>query len=326
MQVFSKPFISSAAAVALSLGLALAHAQDFPTRTVKVVVPTGAGGPSDLCMRVIAPAMQAHLGQSIVVENVTGATGSIGLTRVASTPPDGYTLALPSAANTASFAVRPQRSMDLEKDLVPVGKTCQAAQTLVVSPKLGIKSVAELIKYGRANPGKLSFASIGPGSSQHLMGELFAAATGIDMVHVPFRGESAAAPEIAAGRVSLAFMAGAKPFVDGDLVVALATTNAEVWPAMPNLPPLRKTAPELANVSYNGWNGLMAPKGTPPAVVRKLSEALQHAVSDEKTRASIMQQGNMPGAGTPEELAKQLASDRLMFKRVIEERKLTFTD
>jgi tripartite-type tricarboxylate transporter receptor subunit TctC len=326
MQVFSKPFISCMTAVALAMGPAFTHAEDYPARTVKVVVPTGSGGPSDLCIRVIAPALQAHLGQSVVVENVTGATGHIGLIRVASAPADGYTLALPSAANTASYSVRPQRAIDLESQFVPVGKTCQAAQTLVVSPKLGVKTVAELIQYGRANPGKLSFASIGPGSSQHLMGELFSAATGIDMVHVPFRGESAAAPEIASGRVSMAFMAGAKPFIDGNLVVPLATTNAEPWPALPNLPPLRKTAPEMANISYNGWNGLMAPKGTPPAVVRKLSEALQVALKDEKTRASIMQQGNMPGAGTPEELAKTLASDRIMFKRIIEERKLTFND
>jgi tripartite-type tricarboxylate transporter receptor subunit TctC len=303
-----------------------AGAAAFPDKPIRVIVPTGSGGPSDLCMRAVAQAMQTRLGQTLIIENVTGATGNIGLARVATADPDGYTISVPSAGNTANFITRPSLSFDVEGKLKPVGKICVSGLSLVVSPKLHIKTAAELVQYGKAHPGSLSFGSIGSGSSQHLMAELFAAATGLNLIHVPFRGESAAASEIAAGRVSMMFMAGAKPFIDGGLVVGLATTNRDPWPPIPTLPPLGKSLPELAGFSFNGWNGLMVPQGTPDAVVRKISDALQYALKDEKTRGIIMTMGNMPGAGTPEDLADQLRSDHALFRKIIDERKLTFEE
>lgn len=304
--------------------LALANAAAFPDMPIRVVVPTGSGGPSDLCMRAIAPVMQRQLGQPLVVENVTGATGNIGLMRVASANADGYTVVVPSAGNTANFAARPASSFDVTGKLKPVGKICNSALTLVVSPGLGITTVEELIRYGKANPGKLSFGSIGVGSSQHLVGEMFAAATGINMVHVPFRGEAPAAMEIKAGRVQLMFMAGAKPFIDSHLVVGLATTNKETWAPIPTLPTLGKSV--IPGFSYNGWNALMVPPGTPDAVVQKLSNALVETLKDDKVRAIILSMGNIPGAGTPVELAAQLRSDQTMFRKIIDDRHLVFPD
>lgn len=303
-----------------------AAAAEFPDKPVRIIIPTAAGGPSDGCMRTIAPALQKHLGQNVVIENVTGATGNIGLAKVASASADGYTVALPSAGNSANFITRPKRSFDLEGQLVPIGTTCLTAHTLVVSPHLNIKTVAELVKYGKDHPGALTFGSIGAGSSQHLMAEIFAAATGLKLVHVPFRGESAAITEIAAGRVSMAFMAGAKPFIDGGLVVPLATTNAEHWPPQPELQSLRHALPELANVSYNGWSGLMAPRGTPAAAVDKLGAALQAALQDKGVREGLIRIGSMAASGKAADLTRQLQFDTERFKRVIDERKLTFED
>ncbi len=296
----------------------------FPNKPIRVIVPTASGGASDLCMRAVAQAMQARLGQPLVIVNVTGATGNIGLNQVASAEPDGYTLVVPSSAGTANQVSRPKTSFDIENGLKPIGKICIATFTLVVSPNLGINTAEELVRYGKANPGKLSFGSQGYGSGNHLAGEMFAAATGIDMLHIPFRGEAPAAIEIGAGRVQMMFMAGAKPFIDGKLVVGLATTNKEPWPPMPNLQPIGKSV--LPGFSYNGWNGLMAPPGTPDAVVRRLSRALVESLQDEKVRSLIQSMGNMPGAGTPDELAEQVRSDLVMFKNIVKERNLTFPD
>src|SRR5262249_48608058 len=150
----------------------------------------------------------------LVVENITGATGNIGLERVANAAPDGYTIAQASAANTANLAARPKASFDLAGGLKPIGKVCIAAFSVVVAPSLGVKTVEEFIRHAKANPGKLSYGSIGYGSSQHLVGEMFAAMTGTDILHVPFRGESAVAPELAAGRIHMMFMAGAQTVRD----------------------------------------------------------------------------------------------------------------
>src|SRR5450631_4057421 len=264
--------VTAAAAIGVSLMTGTAAAAAFPEKPIRVIVPTAIGGPSDLCIRTVADAMYAHLGQPLVVENITGATGNIGLERVGGAAPDGYTLSQASAANTANWAARPKSSFDIVNGLKPIGKVCVAALTLVVAPGLGVKTVEEFLRYAKANAGRLSYGSIGYGSSQHLVTEMFAAMTGLDMVHVPFRGEPPVATEMAAGRIQMMFMAGAKPFIDGGLLVGLATTNRDTWGPMPSLPPIGKSA--LPGFSYNGWNGLLAPKGTPDAIIKRLSDAL----------------------------------------------------
>jgi tripartite-type tricarboxylate transporter receptor subunit TctC len=206
-----------------------------------------------------------------------------------------------------------------------VGKVCQASFTLAVAPQLKIKSVEALVRLAKTHPGKFTFASIGHGSSQHLVGEMFAAATGLSLLHVPYRGESVAAPEIAAGRVHMMFMAGAKPFMDAGLIVGIATTNGDAWPPIPNLPPIGKTT-VLPGFTYNGWNGLFAPKGTPDDRIRRISAALQKALTSEKVRTVINTLGNQPGAGTPEELAAQVKIDLAKFRGIIEQRKLVFPE
>ncbi len=318
-----KYWISTIITTGIFLHAAAAGAA-FPEKPIRIVVPTAVGGPSDLCIRAVSEAMSANLGQPIVVENVTGATGNIGLQRVAAAAADGYTLSQASAGNTANVAARPAASFDIVNGLKPIGKVCVAAFTLAVSPSIGVKNVDEFIRYAKANSGKLAYGSIGHGSSQHLVAEMFGAITGVSMLHVPFRGESAAATEMAGGRVQMMFMAGAKPFIDGGLLVGLATTNRGTWAPMPALPPIGQSA--LPGFSYNGWNGLLAPKGTPDAVIQRISEALSKALTTDKARAAIRALGNEPGPGTSEDLAAQIKWDVSNFKRIIDERRLTFAE
>lgn len=316
-------FMPLAASIALAAGAA--SAATFPDKPIRVVVPSGAGGPAELCLRAVTDAMRADLGQHIVIENVPGATGNIGLERVHNATHDGYTLSQASAANTANIAARPKVAFDILNNLKPVGKVCQASFTLAVAPSLNVKTVDEFIRYAKTQQGKVSFGSIGHGSSQHLVGEMFAAATGLDLTHVPYRGEALVVPEMAAGRIQMMFMAGAKPFLDGGLITGIATTNRDTWPPIPNLQPIGKTS-ALPGFSYNGWNGLFAPKGTPDAAIRRLSAALTKALADDKVRATIRTLGNEPGSGTPEELAATVRSDLVNFRRIIDQRKLAFPE
>lgn len=318
-----------ACATALVAGMAAplrARAQaPYPAMPIRVIVSSAAGGPSDMCMRAVAPALQERLGQPVIVENITGATGNIGLGRVGSAAADGYTVAMTSSQATSNLMTRPGTSYDIINKLKPVGKICNAALTLVVSPSLNVNSVEELVKYGKANPGKLSFGSIGLGSGNHLIGEMFAAMTGITMQHIPFRGEAPAAMEIKAGRVQMMFMGGAKPFLDGHLVKGIATTNKDSWAPMPTLPPVGKSS-VLPGFSFVGWNGLMVPAGTPDAVVQRLSKALVEALKDDKVKSVIASLGNVPATGTPEELMAQIKSDQTLFRQIIKERNLSFPD
>ena len=315
-------WISFAAGITLLVGAATAAT--FPEKPFRVVVPAGVGGPSDLCLRAVIEAMRADLGQHIVVESISGATGNIGLERVGNATPDGYTMVQASAGNTSNLAARPKAAFDMLR-LKPVGKVCQASFSRVVAPALNVKTVEDLVRHAKANPGKVSFGSIGHGSSQHLVAEMFGAVAGLDLLHVPFRGEALVAPELAAGRIQMMFMAGAKPFMDGGLVVGIATTHRDTWPPIPHLPPIGKTT-VLPGFSYNGWNGLFAPKDTPDARVRRVSAALVKALADEKVRSIIRTLGNEPGAGTPEELTAQVRSDLTNFRRIIEQRKLSFAE
>jgi len=317
--------VTGTIATCLLLGMATTAMAAYPEKPIRIIVPTAIGGAADLCIRAVTDVMYANLGQPLSVENITGATGNIGLERVAASPPDGYVITQASAANTANLVARPRNSFDIVNGLIPIGKVCNAAFTLAVAPGLGVKTVEEFVQYAKAHNGKLSYGSIGYGSSQHLVAEMFVAMTGLDMTHVPYRGEPAVAAEMAAGRIHMMFMAGAKPFLDGKLVVGLATTNRETWIPIPSLPPIGKSA-ALPGFSYNGWNGLMAPKGTPDAVVRRLSEALRRALADEKVRSTIRTMGNDVGPGTPEELAAQIATDMSKFKKIIDERHLVFPE
>jgi tripartite-type tricarboxylate transporter receptor subunit TctC len=319
-----RDFIGGMAALSLAPFAREALAQDYPNKPIRLIGTTQPGGGADVCARLVAERLGSVLGVSVIVENQTGATGNIALQSTARAAADGYTLAFPTAANTANLAARPKQAFDIVGDLRPVGKVGVAAFTLAVSPTLGVNTVEQFLELARRRK-DLVYASIGHGSSQHLVAEMLCDTARIDMTHVPYRGEAAAMQDLMTGRVHAMFMAGAKPMMDSGKVVGLATTNKTRWPAIPELRPIGDV-PALKGFYYNGWNGIMAPKETPDAVVQKLAVALGKALQDEKLRTGLRGAGYEAGLGAPAEMGEQLQWDVSNFKRIIAERKLAFPE
>jgi tripartite-type tricarboxylate transporter receptor subunit TctC len=310
--------------IATLAGLALprrAFAQSFPTKPIKIIVPFPPGGPADTAVRIPQETMEKTLGQPIIVENVPGAGGLLGFNRVKAAEPDGYTLMQVASPHTTLAAIKPD-TIDLLRDLTPVGKTGNSTFTLVVSPKLGVKTVAELIALAKSKPGQLKFGSVGNGSSQHLVAEMLIAAAKIELVHVPYRGEAAPVPDLATGRIDLMFMASAKQYIDGGQVIGLGVSAEQPWFNLPDLKPLSQQG--LPGFIVDGWNGLMAPKNTPAAVIARLSDALASGLGSEAAAKSFGAMGFKPGAGRPAELAQAIEKDRRVFTTVIRERNLKF--
>lgn len=315
---------SAAAVAAAATALALprrAFAQAFPTKPVKIVVPFPPGGPADTAVRAVQPGMEKVLGQPVIIENLGGAAGSIGLNRVKQAEPDGYTLIQAASPHTTSAAVKPG-SIDLLRDFAPIGQTGNSTFTLVVSPKLGVKTLPELIALARSKPGELKFGSVGNGSSQHLVAEMLMAATKIELTHVPYRGEAPSVPDLVTGRVDLMFMASAKQYIDAGQVIGIGVSSAEPWFNLPGLKPLSQQG--LSGFVVDGWNGLMVPKATPPAVVAKLSQALSVALKSDAAVRAFDAMGFKPGDGRPGPMAKQIEDDMRLFTTVIRERNLKF--
>lgn len=298
------------------------RAQTFPSKAVKIVVPFPAGGPADNAVRIAQPVMEKRLGQALIIENVVGAAGGIGAVRVKQSEPDGHTLLQAASPHTTNAAVKPAANIDLRRDFVPIGQTGNSVYALCASRASGIASVADAVARARARPGELKISSVGIGSTHHLIAEAFKAAAGIDLTHVPYRGEAPAIPDLVAGRIDLMFLVTAKPLIDSGQVVGLAVTSAEPWFNLPGLKPLADLG--YKDLVFYGWNGLMAPKGTPGAAVARLSEALTAALKTEAAVRAFNAMGFKPGEGTPAPMARQIERDMEVFGRVIRERNLKF--
>ena len=312
----------SAAALAALLLPGGAFAQAFPSRPIKIIVPFPPGGPADTAVRIAQPGMEKALGQSIVVENVAGAAGGIGAARVKQSEPDGHTLLQAASPHTTNAAVKPQANVDLLRDFIPIGQTGNSVYTLCASKALGAATLADVIARAKAKPDELKIGSVGIGSAHHLVAEMLKSAAGIELTHVPYRGEAPAIPDLVAGRIDLMFLTTAKPLMDDGRVMGLGHTGDGPWFQLPQLKPL--TALGLKDFIVPGWNGLMAPKGTPAAVAAKLSEALAAALHSDASVKAFNAMGFIPGAGTPGPMAKQIQEDMRLFTAVIRERNLKF--
>ena len=312
---------SGAALAALSLPR-VSFAQAFPSRPIKVIVPFPPGGPADTAVRIAQASMEKALGQPIVIENVAGAAGQVGAMRVKQSEPDGHTLLQAASPHTTNAAVKPDAYVDLLRDFTPVGETGNSVYTLCASKELGVQSFAEMVARAKAKPGELKIGSVGIGSAHHLIAEMLKGAAGIDLSHVPYRGEAPAILDLVAGRIELMFLTTAKPLVDEGRVVGLAVTSETEWFNLPGLKPLVQLG--LKDFVVPGWNGLMAPKGTPPVVVAKLSEALAAALHTDAAVRAFNAMGFKPGPGTPSAMARQIESDMRLFTTVIRERNLKF--
>jgi tripartite-type tricarboxylate transporter receptor subunit TctC len=303
------------ALVAATLGcIGVAHAQDYPTRFIRVVVGPG----PDIVARLFGAKITDTLGQQVVVEPRPGAGGTIAAQTVASAAPDGYNLLLASASYTINTAMA-QSPFDLGRDFAPIGLVATVPFVLVIHPSLAAKDLAGLIALAKANPGKLNYASSGIGTPPHLAGELFKSMAGVDIVHVPFREANAALNAVVSGSVqmmfSIASTAGSQ--MNGGTVRGIGVTTLAPLPLVPGLPALAQSG--LPGFTVIGWNGFVAPKGTPAAVVGKLNAALQRGLDDPELRQRLAASGYEPAErNSPDDFAAFIASDTAKWVALVE--------
>jgi tripartite-type tricarboxylate transporter receptor subunit TctC len=297
-------------------------AQAFPAKPIKVIVPFPAGGPADSAVRIVQAGMEKALGQPLIVENVGGAAGQVGAMRVKQAEPDGYTLLQAASPHTTNAAVKPDAYVDLLRDFAPIGETGNSVYALCASKELGVKTFAEMVALAKAKPGELKIGSVGIGSAHHLIDEMLKGAVGIELTHVPYRGEVPSIVDLIAGRIDLMFLTTAKPLIDENRVVGLGVTSAEEWFNLPGIKPLTQFG--LKDFVVPGWNGLLAPKGTPSAVIARLSSALSATLRTDAAIRAFNAMGFKPGPGTPDAMMRQIESDMRLFTTVIRERNLKF--
>jgi tripartite-type tricarboxylate transporter receptor subunit TctC len=308
-----------AGAVASSAGSACgAGAQSFPDRLVRMIVPFPPGGPVDVTARIVGQALGPILGQTLLIENRGGASGAIGAKLVAAAEPDGYTLL---CGNISSLVVTPvvnrNRDYDPAKAFVPVAKLTQNNQVLVVHPDFPAKTVQELIAYAKAHPGKLNYSSPGPGNASHLAAELFRLKTGTDIVHVPYKGAAEAATGVMAGQVQMFFgdIGGQLPLIREGRLRALALSAESRSPEMPDLPTMIESGvPDYVVLTFIG---VVAPAGTPPAIVGTLNAAINKALQspDVATAAARLNADVRPASA--EDFGAFLAKERAKWQEVV---------
>ncbi|BEG76368.1 Bug family tripartite tricarboxylate transporter substrate binding protein [Achromobacter xylosoxidans] len=312
MQTFSRRLAASVAALAaLAFTAPGWAAKPYPERPVTLVVGYAAGGATDIVARLVAKALTDELGQTIVVENKTGANSNIGAEIVSRAAPDGYTLYVGSIANTINRTLYSKLNYDFIKDFKPIGLLATIPNILVVNPKLPVKTVPEYLAYAKANPGKLTCASSGSGSSIHLSCELFKMQTGTDILHVPYRGSGPAVADLLGGQVDSMFdnLPSSLPHVQAGKLRAIGVTSPQRLPAVPDVPTLAESG--LPGFDVESWFGLMAPAGTPQPVIERLNQALNKALADPALVASYKQSGFYAPQppNTPDTFAKKIASE-----------------
>jgi tripartite-type tricarboxylate transporter receptor subunit TctC len=298
----------------LAAGSAPASAADYPSRPVHWLIGFAAGGPVDIVARIMSQWLSDHFGQQFIVENRTGSGGNIAAAAAISSPPDGYTLLFVAPNNAISTSLYKKLPYDFIRDTVPVASIMQLTNMLVVSNAMPVKTVQEFIE---ANPGKVSYASSGNGTSVHMSAELFKAMTKIDMVHVPYRGSALAFPDIISDKVQLIFdnLPSALEQARGGSVRALGVTSPQRWPSVPDIPAIAETVPGFESV---GFYGISAPKGTPPEIVETLNKAVGEALKDPKLVARLAEIGGIPKPMTPAEFGKLVADETEKWRKVVE--------
>jgi len=305
------------ALVAIAAPLAAA-AQDYPTRPVVLVSPFPPGGSVSLVARIVAEKMGETLGQSIVVENRGGAGGTIGARSVAKSPPDGYTLLLGYTGTLAiGPSMYPNAGFDPRKEFAPVGRIGTAPTLLVVHPSVPVHTVAELIAYAKANPGKLNFGSAGIGTVGHLAGELMATMAGLRLVHVPYKGTGPAITDLLGGHIPMMFtpVPTAHAQAESGLLRALAVTGAERSSLLPDLPTVAESG--LPGYEAALRYGLVAPAGTPRAIIERLNKELRTALAAEDVRSRLAADGAEVLPSTPEQYAADIDREEATWSKVV---------
>jgi tripartite-type tricarboxylate transporter receptor subunit TctC len=296
----------------------LALAQAYPSKPVKVIVPFPAGGPADIFGRTLAQGMSENLGQPVIVENVGGVGGVLGVDRAAKAAPDGYTLAL-NSASTVSIAPFSLSRMpyDVKKDLALITVVVRVPEVLAVHPSLPVNSLAQLIAYAKANPGKVNFGSAGSGSITHLAGELLKAEAKVDMVHIPYKGAAPAVTDLIGGQVQMGIFD--VPILLGHIrsgkLKALAITSAKRTQTLPDVPTTAEAG--YPNVTSDNWYGLVAPAATPAEVRKRIHAAATAALRSPALVEQYAKVSGVASPGTPEDYASFLASEQVKWSRVV---------
>lgn len=303
--------------VALSIA-APAYAQSgYPSRPITLVVAFAPGGGTDTAARIIAKELAAELGQPVVVDNRAGAGGAIGATSVARATADGYTLLLGTGSELVVLpAVKTKPPYDTMKEFAPVARIGTVSLMLVAHPAVPANTVQELIALARANPGQLTYASFGIGSTNHLIGEFFTERTGTNLLHVPYKGSAAAATDLVSGQVKLAFdtVAVAMPLVRSGKLKALAVLSPTRSTLAPELPTMTESGVALAT---EGWMGVLAPRDTPPAIVERLNRAINKVLAIQAVRDAFRDRGVAVATGTPDQFADFIKAEVKQWTAVV---------
>lgn len=320
--------LKSAARILLWAALAAAaaapaQADDFPNRPLHLIIPYGPGGIVDFTGRVLAQKMGDALGQPVVAENKPGAGGIVGVDYVAHAAPDGYNMALMDPAIVINPTLQKSMPYDIFKDLVTLSIVSSSPEVLVVAPQLGVKTYAELVAYGKANPGKLNYASAGVGTTPHLAAEMWKLRTGIDAVHVPYKGIGGSFTDMMSNKIQLSFssIAGALPFTSDGRIIPLATTGRVRSPVYPDLPTVAEAG--LPGYEVDLWLGLYGTAGTPPDVLAKLNAAIAKALADPELRASFAKFGLTARGTSLADGAAFTKDEYAKWKKVIEDGHIT---
>jgi tripartite-type tricarboxylate transporter receptor subunit TctC len=306
----------AAGAAALPAVSRIAWAQAYPTRPVRIIVGYAAGGSSDIAARLIGQALSDRFGQQFIVENRPGAGGNIGTEAVVRAPPDGYTLLLAGTSCAVNETLYQKLNFNFVRDIAPVAPIARVPSVLTVNPFVPVKTVFEFIDYAKANPGKLNFASGGNGSGSHMSGEMFKLMTGVDMPHVPYRGEAPALTDLLGGQVQVMFptLLVSLEHIRANKLRILAVTTAMRLEALPNVPALGEFVPKY---EAGTWVGIGAPRNAPAEIVDKLNRQINVALADPKTKAQLADLGATVLPGSPGDFGKLIAEDTEKWANVI---------
>jgi tripartite-type tricarboxylate transporter receptor subunit TctC len=311
----------AAAAAAFPAVPGTALAETYPSRAVRIIVPTPAGGALDIIARLTGQWLTDHMGQSFVIENKPGAGTNIGVDFVAHAPADGYTLLLIPQSVTTNATLFQHLSFDFIRDIVPISMLSNLPLVMLVNVDNPAKTVPEFIAWAKANPGKVNFGSGGTGSASHIGGELFKMTTGVDMLHVPYKGGAPAITDLMGGQIQAYFspLPESIAVVKGGKVRALAVTTAKRAASLPDVPTVGESVPGF---EIGTWQGIGAPKGTPAAIVTALNKEINAGLADEKIKARLAQMGSEPNPMSPEQFEKQVIDETAKWGKVIRDAKI----
>jgi tripartite-type tricarboxylate transporter receptor subunit TctC len=317
VKLLRRHFLKLAAGAASAAVLPrLAAALDYPTRPVRIVAGFSAGGGVDITARLIGQWLGGRLGQSFITENRPGAGGNIGTEAVVNAAPDGYTLLLATVPNAVNASLYEKLNFNFIRDIAAVAGIIRVPMVILLNPSVPAKTVPELIAYAKANPGKVNMASAGNGSAPHLAGELFKMMAGVDLVHIPYRGQGPALTDLLGGQVQVLFATtpGTTEYISSGKLRALAVTSATRAEMLPELPPIGDFVP---GYDTSQWYGLCAPGKTPPEIVGKLNREVNAGIADPGMKAKLAAIGGEPLPGSPADFAKLIAEETDKWARVV---------